>query len=384
MSDRSGFGRSMGLAALGWLGWRVLRRLRSEDFDGKVVLITGGSRGLGLVMARILADEGARLSICARDPRELEHARRELEARGAEVLTVPCDVAERTDVENWVRRTRTELGAADVLINNASIIQVGPFETLDVEDFRHAMSINFWGVVHATYAVLPDMLARGRGRIANIASIGGKVAVPHLLPYDAAKFATVGFSQGLRTELAKQGISVTTVIPGLMRTGSPPNALFKGNREAEYTWFSLGGATPLTAMGAERAARRIVEAIRQGKAQITLTWQAKLLSTTHDLFPGATTGALGLVNRLLPAAPDGGPVRPTRGMELATRLSPSRVTTLMNRAARANNEYGGIPRPSPLHAKRAGLLEEEATETRLSPRSGGGYPRRRGPTRRSP
>ena len=365
MTEHDGNGRSaaarwIAAGALAWLGWRGWRRSRGEGFEGKVVLITGGSRGLGLVLARRFAGEGAHVSICARDPRELELARRDLEHRGARVLAVSCDVSRRAEVEEWVRQTRAELGPPDVLVNNAAIIQVGPFQALDVDDFRHAMAVNFWGVVHATYAVLPDMRERGRGRIANVTSIGGKVAVPHLLPYDAAKFATVGFSEGLRSELAKEGISVTTVIPGLMRTGSPANAWFVGDRDAEYTWFSLGGATPLTAVGADRAAARIVTAIRHGDAEVTVSWQAKLLRHVHDLLPGATVDLLGLVNRLLPSAPSDGRVRPARGMELATRLSPSPLTTLMNRAARENNEYGGIPRPSKRHAERVGLPPEEA------------------------
>jgi NAD(P)-dependent dehydrogenase (short-subunit alcohol dehydrogenase family) len=341
--------------ALAWLGWRAWRRRAGEGFAGKVVLITGGSRGLGLVLARRFAAEGAHVSICARDPRELETARRELDGYGARVLATACDVSNRAEVEEWVRQSRAELGPADVLVNNAAIIQVGPFQTLEVDDFRHAMAINFWGVVHATYAVLPDMLERGRGRIANVASIGGKVAVPHLLPYDVAKFATVGFSEGLRSELAPEGISVTTVIPGLMRTGSPVNAWFLGDRDAEFTWFSLGGATPLTAMDVDRAARRIVTAVRRGEAEITLTWQAKALRLMHALLPGVTADLLGVVNRLLPDAPSDGRVRPARGMELATRLSPSPLTALMNRAARDNNEYGGIPRPSRRHAEKVGL-----------------------------
>lgn len=362
-NGRSATTRWIAAGALAWLGWRAWRNSTAEGFAGKVVLITGGSRGLGLVLARRFADEGARLSICARDPRELELARRELEDRGARVLAVSCDVSSRAEVEEWVRQTRAELGPPDVLVNNAAIIQVGPFEMLDVDDFRHAMAINFWGVVHATYAVLPDMRERGRGRIANIASIGGKVAVPHLLPYDVAKFATVGFSEGLRSELAKEGITVTTVIPGLMRTGSPANAWFVGDRDAEYTWFSLGASTPLTAVGADRAARRILAAIRRGEAEITLTWQAKTLRLVHDLLPGATVDLLGVVNRLLPDAPSNGRVRPARGMELATRLSPSPLTALMNRAARENNEYGGIPRPSRRHAEKVGLPVDEIADS---------------------
>jgi NAD(P)-dependent dehydrogenase (short-subunit alcohol dehydrogenase family) len=358
MSERNG-SRALGWAAAGalaYLGWEAIQRQREADLRGRVVLITGGSRGLGLVLARELAREGCRLAICARDELELEKAREELEARGAEVLALPCDVADRAQVEELVTRATGHFGRVDVLVNNASIIQVGPLEEMTVEDFGNALAVNYWGTVYATLAVLPQMRARRGGRIVNITSIGGKVAVPHLLPYDCAKFAVVGFSEGLRSELAKDGITVTTIVPGLMRTGSPVNAFFKGEHAKEYTWFSLGDATPLTAMSAVRAARRIVEATKRGEAEVTLTWQAKLLRLAHDLFPGTTADLLGLVNRVLPeGAP--GDEESVRGMQLATAASPSPLTAMMNRAARENNEYGGRPEPSPEHAEQVGLTE---------------------------
>lgn len=359
MDRRSTAYRALIAAGATWLGWEAVRRATEAGFSGRVVLITGGSRGLGLVLARQLAGEGARLSICARDRRGLDGARRELERRGARVLAVACDVARPDQVEAWVRQTREELGPPDVLINNASIIQVGPFDAMTVEDFRQAMAVNFWGTVHATYAVLPDMRRRGSGRIVNITSIGGKVAVPHLLPYSAAKFAAVAFSEGLRAELAGHGIIVTTVVPGLMRTGSPPNAFFKGDSAAEFTWFSLGDATPLTAVSADRAARRILRAARRGRAEATLTWQARLLRLAQSLFPGTTADLLGLVSRVLP--PAGDQPGAVRGMKLASRAAPSRLTGLMNRAARQNNQYGGVPRPSARHARQVGLSNDAAS-----------------------
>jgi NAD(P)-dependent dehydrogenase (short-subunit alcohol dehydrogenase family) len=354
MQRRNGGLEILAAGAVAYLGWRALRDRHLLDLTGRVVLITGGSRGLGLLLAREFAKQGARLSICARDERELENAHRDLEARGAVVLAERCDVAVREEVDAWVERSVAAFGDVDVLVNNASVIQVGPFQATTVEDFEEAMAANYGGTVHATYATLPHLRRRPGARIVNVTSIGGKVAVPHLLPYDAAKFAVVGFSEGLRAELAREGIAVTTIVPGLMRTGSPPNALFKGDQDAEYTWFSLADATPITAMSAERAARRIVLATRRGEAEVTLTWQAKLLRLAHDLFPGATADVLGLVNRALPRGEPGGE-EAIRGMKLATAASPSAATAMMNRAARENNEYGGTPTPSPEHAKGAGL-----------------------------
>jgi NAD(P)-dependent dehydrogenase (short-subunit alcohol dehydrogenase family) len=339
-------------SGVAYLGWRALRGA-GESLAGQIVLISGGSRGLGFLLAQEFASLGCRIVICARDEVQLENARARLEEQGASVLAVPCDVARQEEVEAAVSRAVRHFGRVDVLVNNAGVIEVGPLESMTLDDFREAMDIMYWGSLYMTLAVLPGMRERRSGRIVNITSIGGKVAVPHLLPYDAAKFALVGLSQGLRAELKKDGILVSTIVPGLMRTGSPVNAFFKGDREKEFTWFALGSATPLTTMSARRAASRIVEATRRGEAEVTLTWQAKLLRLTHDVLPGPVADLMGLVNRWV--LPEGHQAGRSRGMELDTALAPSPLTALMNRAAIENNEFGGRPRPSPEHAASIGL-----------------------------
>jgi NAD(P)-dependent dehydrogenase (short-subunit alcohol dehydrogenase family) len=306
----------MGLGVAGRALWR---RVREADLRGQVALITGGSRGLGFLLARAFAREGCRVAICARDEVDVERARRQLERGGAEVLAVPCDVAERAQVEALVAATGRRFGRVDVLVNNAGFIEVGPVQTMTIQDYERALGVMFWGGVYATYAVLPQMLERKSGRIVNITSIGGKVSVPHLLPYSCAKFAAAGFSEGLRAELAREGITVVTIVPGLMRTGGTLNACFKGRREKEYTWFALGGSLPFLSMGAERAAREIVVATKRGEAERILSLPAKLLACFHGLFPEATADLLGHVNRLALPAPDGTTV-PERGAEIHERI----------------------------------------------------------------
>ncbi len=330
----------------------ALLRQRETTLAGQRVLITGGSRGLGLVLAREFAAEGCRVVICARDEQGLAAARRDLERRGALVLAISCDVSDRAQVEEMVRQVEADAGPIDILVNNAGIIQVGPVGAMDVEDFERIMAANFYGALHTIFAVLPHMRRRRRGRIVNITSIGGKVAVPHLLPYSASKFALVGLSEGLRAELARAGIRVTTIVPGLMRTGSPPNAFFRGDAAREWTWFSVADSLPLLTTGAERAARRIVKATRRGEAEVTLTVPALVQRIANGLFPGAMADALGLINRLLPSVTRR---REMRGMQLATPLAPSLLTTLTNRAARRNHEYSGEEQPSPRHARQAGI-----------------------------
>jgi short-subunit dehydrogenase len=199
------------------------------------------------------------------------------------------------------------------------------------------MRVHFWGPLHMIQAVLPGMRRRGGGRIVNISSIGGKISVPHLLPYCASKFALAGLSQGLRSELAGKDILVTTVYPGLMRTGSTRQAFFKGRHCAEHSWFSLAGNLPVLSMNAERAGREIVEACRRGDAEVVLSAPARLAVAVHARWPELTAHLLALTARLLPGA-DGIGTDRARGAESASLVSSSAVTALGERAARRHNE----------------------------------------------
>ena len=349
---RDGLRRRMGMVAAGTaLAFGVaareaLARDRESDLFGTVALVTGGSRGLGLALSRELARQGCRLAICARDETELEAARADLKQSGAEVLALPCDVADPAAVAAMVEAVTHHYGRIDILVNNAGIIVVAPVETLTRTDFERVMGVNFWGVLNPTLEVLPAMRAQRSGRIVNITSIGGKIAVPHLLPYTCAKFAAVGLSEGLRAELADTGINVTTVVPGLMRTGSHLHAEFGGKQEAEYRWFAVNASAPYPiAIGADRAARLIVRAIKRGQPECTYPVSAVVAARIGGLLPGMTTNALALVDRLLPRPPRQAAGRRT-GVNLETNLdSPLlRAATVLGRAAA--EEYKQV-RPAP-------------------------------------
>ena len=282
----------------------LMRKLRSSpaDLSGQVVLITGSSRGLGFILARDFAKMGCSVVICGRDPVALEEARAELTKLNTNILAIPCDVAEQAQVEHLIHAATERFGRIDILVNNAGVVQAGPFKAATLQDFIDSHAIMFWGVLYATLAVLPQMRARGSGRIVNITSVGGKVSVPHLLPYSSAKFAATGFSAGLRAELSREGIAVTTIAPGLMRTGSFLNALFKGKESKEFAVFALLDNLPILSMDAERASRQIIEAVRRGEAERVLSVPATLLARMYGIFPGFTTNLLGLSMWLLPTA----------------------------------------------------------------------------------
>jgi NAD(P)-dependent dehydrogenase (short-subunit alcohol dehydrogenase family) len=316
---------------------RLILLRRRIDLRGKVSFVSGGSRGLGLLIAQELARRGAKVAISARHAAELSRAEPQLRSITDHVLTVAGDMTVREQAEAAIERVRREFGPIDVLVNNAGTIRVGPIETMTAEDYENSIQTHFWGPYFTISAVLPSMQQRRFGRIVNISSIGGKISVPHLVPYSVGKFALTAFSEGARSELLKDNVYVTTVCPGLMRTGSPRNALFKGNNRAEYAWFSISDSMPLISMSANRAARQIVNACVRGDAEVVLSVPAKLAARIHGLFPGATADLLSIVNRLLPP-PEGIGDEARMGKESFSRVSPSWATALNEQAARNNNQ----------------------------------------------
>jgi len=315
----------------------LYREITKFDLNKKVVLITGGARGLGLVLARQLALKGARLAICSRTPEQLLKAQAELEALGAKVLALSVDLTDREEVNRMIHDVLEHYGEIDVVINNAGIIQTGPADSMTLQDYEQAMKTNFWGPLYVIHAVLPYFRKMGEGRIINISSIGGKIAVPHLLPYTASKFALTGLSEGLHAELRKFNIRVTTVIPNLMRTGSAMNITVKGNHEEEYAWFKMAASSPLLSQKVEQAATRIVQAIEYGETETILTPTAKLATSAQAIAPKLMAAILSLANRFLPDNIPGG-TQAVKGYQAESRKSRGPISSISDRQAVKNNE----------------------------------------------
>jgi NAD(P)-dependent dehydrogenase (short-subunit alcohol dehydrogenase family) len=314
----------------------LLKRTRAIGFAGRTVVISGGSRGLGLELARCFAREGAALALLARDHQELDEAARELGAMGAPVLPLACDVRDVPQVENAIQRITAWRGAIDVLVNNAGVIQVGPFENMQPADYEEAINVHLWAPLRLMQAVIPQMKRQGGGRIVNIASIGGKVAVPHLLPYCLSKFALVGLSDGIRAEVAKDGIRITTVCPGLMRTGSHVNASFKGRHRQEFALFAWANALPLFSVTSQRAARQIVDACRYCKPFLMISPQARALHLADALFPNLSAATMAKVATMMPGPTPSMEAR--TGWESRSPLAPRWATRLSDAAIARNNE----------------------------------------------
>src|SRR5262249_31766204 len=322
--------------------WLIVRLIRTVRYSlrEKVVLITGGSRGLGLVIARHICARGGNVALIARDAEELARAKSDLATRHSTVMTIPCDLLDSEQIQTAVRKAVDRFGKIDILINNAGTIEVGPLEHLMPEDFERAMRLHFWAPFDLISKIVPEMRIWGGGRIVNISSIGGKVAVPHMAAYSASKFALTGFSDAIRAELARDNIHVTTVAPGLMRTGSHVNAKFKGRHDNEFAWFAASARAPLISMNADRAARKILAACRRGQPSLTLSFTARTTILGNALFPNLTGYTMKFVNRLLPGT-GGEQGNKSRTGSDVLQQTPEWLTRLADRATQKNNEEKG-------------------------------------------
>ena len=280
-----------------------------------VVLITGGSRGLGFALASRFAARPVNLVLAARNFEELQQAQASLLAKHTHLrpenfFLIAADLSKPEDCQRMIAEAFARFHRIDVLAHNAGIIEVGSIEALTADMFEQTMRINFLAAMQATWAALPRLLSQSpatgwtrRAAIVNISSIGGKFAVPHLLPYSAAKFAMTGFSEGLYAEVKGKGVHVLTVCPGLMRTGGEEHAHFHGNAEAEEAWFKFCAKTPGIATTPEHAAKEICNGLAQGRAEITITPQAFLGAKFAGLFPETLQSLNRLANDfLLPKA----------------------------------------------------------------------------------
>ena len=285
---------------------------KNSDRPAKIVLITGGSRGLGFALAERFGHSGAKLALAARNLDELSEARQILFARGAvsspdDILLIPCDLTDAAQAAMLIDQAIRHFGRIDILINNAGIIEIGPVENQPIAAYHRAMATNFFAALYTTHAALPHLLQRqsreGDAAIVNIASIGGKIPVPHLLPYVASKFALVGFSEGLHAELRHKGVRVTTVCPGLMRTGGEAHAEYVGQIKKEQRWFNLAAKTPIIAASVTHAANKIYNAVADGRAEITITPQAWLAARVAGIAPATTQYLASVANQLLLPAP---------------------------------------------------------------------------------
>jgi 3-dehydrosphinganine reductase len=260
----------------------MAKDLRKDFFYGKTALITGGSSGIGLALARQLAARGASLWLAARDEGKLEAARKELAAAAADpaqkIGCTPTDVAREDQARNAVDQAERGLGPLDLLINNAGISHPAYFLDMDTAVFREAMETNYFGTLHMIRAAVPGMIRRGKGHIVNVSSVAGYLAMFGYSSYAPSKWAVRGLSDTLRCELKPQGIRMTLAFPP--DTDTPSLAKEKRIRPKELDIISAGnGEYP-----PEAVARDILSGVERnryivitGGDSVFLYWLTNLL-----------------------------------------------------------------------------------------------------------
>ena len=249
-----------------------------NDLGNGTAIITGASRGIGVYIARALADEGMNLVLAARSTADLEQVAAEITALGVRALPVQCDVTDANSRRTLVDAATAEFGNIDLLINNAGVETVIRFENQDETDFEHTVQVNLLGATALTRLVVPGMLARGRGHVVNVASLAGKAGTPYEAAYSTTKHGLIGFTRSLRGEYHGTGVGISVVCPGFV-SGVGMYADNMVNIGVTSPW-TLGTSTP------EKVAKAVLKAIKRNKAEIIVNPNAtRVLLTVAEASP---------------------------------------------------------------------------------------------------
>ncbi len=247
-----------------------------RSLDGSRILITGASQGIGRALAEAAARRGARVLAAARSESLLQELLQKVRAQGGTIQVVQADVTSAEDRCRMVEAAYQHYAGLDILINNAGIGATGHFAEVGPDRLRKIMEVNFFGLTETTRAFLPLLRLGYYPAIVNISSIAGKRGIPARSEYSASKFAVQGFSEALRAELAKDGIDVIVVCPGLTQTNFSQNML---EQKARMPMDHLRGMT------AEKVAEATLRALERGRNEVCLTLQGKLMVFVSRFLP---------------------------------------------------------------------------------------------------
>ncbi len=255
------------------------------NFTQKLAFVTGGSSGIGLETAKLLADQGAHVWLMARHVDELEKALEELESKRREPEQrfeyISGDVSDPAQANHAIEQVAEAIGTPDLVINSAGIARPGYFQELDLEIFHQMMDVNYFGTVHISKAVVPKMIERGSGHIVNISSIAGFLGVFGYTAYGASKYAVRGFTDALRAEMKPLGIAVSIVFPP--DTNTPQLAYENQFKPAETKALGDNGNT----LPAGQVARAIIQGILRKRYIILPGLEGSLLYWLSGLFGSA-------------------------------------------------------------------------------------------------
>ncbi len=259
--------------------------MAASIFKDKVVVITGASSGIGRELAYQLAEQGAWLSLAARNGEQLATVAKECQARGGKAIAIVTDVSEQAQCAQLIQRTVDHYHRIDVLVNNAGITMWANFEDVsDISFYEQMMRVNYLGSVYCTYYALP-FLKKTKGQIVGISSLAGKNGIPKRSGYAASKHAVVGFFDTLRIEIAEYGISVTMVYPDFVATETRKRAF-----GADGKPIGKSSVREDEVMSAERCAKLIIQAAATRKRELIMTWRGKVGLWVKLVAPGVVDG----------------------------------------------------------------------------------------------
>ena len=230
-----------------------------KNLRGRTAILTGASKGIGVHVARALANQGTNLVLAARSASALEEVRKAVERQGVRAIAVPTDVSDRSALKSLVERAVSEFGSIDILVNNAGIELILTYHKLTLEEIDQIVSVNLLAPMHLTWLVLPGMLERGQGHIVNVSSLAGKVGPAYNEPYGATKAGLIGFTQSLRGTYRRSGVGASVVCPGFVEDGMYAKTKEEFGVEAPRR---LGVSTP------EAVARGVIRAIKKDLPEV--------------------------------------------------------------------------------------------------------------------
>jgi len=259
------------------------------DFGGRTALVTGAASGIGRETALAFARAGANLVVCDLSGPGVEQPAADVRALGRSALARTVDVSRRDAMEAFAAEVQREVGAVDVLMNNAGVGLGARFLETTLEDWEWIVSINLWGVIYGCHFFVPPMVARGKGgHVVNVSSVAGFVASDPLSAYSTTKFGVFGLSEALRSELRPHGIGVTTVCPGIINTPITRAARTRGLAATPAARAALVEMYERRNYGPERVARNVLRAIQRNRPVAPVSPEAHVLYVMKRLTPNLT------------------------------------------------------------------------------------------------
>ncbi len=253
--------------------------MMSKLFEGKVVIVTGASSGIGEAVAREFARNKSKVVLAARSVANLERITAEIKSAGLEAFYVPTDVSQEDDCRNLIERTIEKYGTINILVNNAGISMRASFDDVDLKVLHRLMNVNFWGTVYCTKFALP-YLVKNKGSIIGVSSVAGFHGLPGRTGYSASKFAMHGFLETLRIENLNKGLHVMIIAPGFTATEIRKHALNADGSEQGKSPLNEGSLTT-----PEYVAKWVLKGIKKKKRNKILTWIGRFTALFQRIIP---------------------------------------------------------------------------------------------------